>query len=200
MGAVVARVLIAATLACVAAPSALAHGDPGSEYLEGHQVYLPFDLKASFAKEQQLVALVAEANRAGFSIRVVLVWSRYDLGSRNVFWKRPQQYARYLEEDLRGVYKERLLVLMPGGFGFSRLGRSTSDERTSLSKIPIGPGPTGLVDASLRAVRTLAGESGVKLSGTAAAHPSSRNRDRAIIAIAAVALLSLLSLALRRRR
>ena len=73
MRSVVLLVLLAATLACVAAPSARAHGDPASEYLVGHEIYVPFDLKAPSAKEQQLVALVDEANRAGFAVRVALV-------------------------------------------------------------------------------------------------------------------------------
>jgi hypothetical protein len=181
---VVACALVAVTLAGVAAPVARAHGDPGSEYLTGHEVYVPFDLKAPSAREQQLVELVNEANRDGFSLRVALVWNRFDLGSRTVFWRKPQAYARYLEEDLRDAYKDRLLVVMPSGFGFTRLGHSTASERAALSKLSVEPGPASFVDSSLAAVRTLADASGVKLSGTPAAKPSSRSRDRVIIVIA----------------
>ena len=191
--------LVAATLACVAVPRALAHGDPGSEYLTSHELYVPFDLEAPPAKERQLTALVDEANRAGFRLRVALVWSRYDLGSRNVFWRKPQAYARYLEEDMRDAYKSRLLVVMPSGFGFGRLGHSTTAERETLSTIPVRPGPTGFIDSSLSAVRALAGGAGVKLSGTESAKPSSHNRDRAIIVIAAAAVAMLLRVGLRRR-
>ncbi len=195
----VALVLLATTLAWVA-PPAFAHGDPGSEYLSGHQLYVPFDLKAPAAKAQQLVAVVNEANRAGFSLRVALVWSRYDLGSRDVFWRKPQLYARYLEEDLRDAYAGRVLVVMPGGFGFSRLGHSTVSERAALSTISVEPSPTGFVDSSLAAVRTLADASGVKLSRTPTPEPSSRGHDRLIILIAALAVVVLLRVGLRRRR
>jgi len=137
-------------------PSARAHGDPASEYLVGHQVYFPFDLKAPSAEQRQLVALVDEANRAGFAVRVALVWSSYDLGARNALWRKPQLYARYLEADMRDAYKNRLLVVMPNGFGFSRLGHSTASEHDVLAKIPVEPGPTGFVNSSVAAVRALA--------------------------------------------
>ena len=197
---VVTLVLLAATLACVAAPSARAHGDPASEYLVGHQVYVPFDLKAPSAKERQLVALVDEANRAGFAVRVALVWSSYDLGARNTLWRKPQLYARYLEADMRDAYKNRLLVVMPNGFGFSRLGHSTASEHDLLAKIPVEPGPAGFVSSSVAAVRALAAASAVRLSGATAAKPSSRSRDRVLIVIAALVLAVLLRFALRRRR
>lgn len=197
---VVALVLLAATLSCVAAPSARAHGDPASEYLVGHQVYIPFDLKAPSAKQRQLVALVDEANRAGFAVRVALVWSSYDLGARYALWRKPQMYARYLEADMRDAYKSRLLVVMPNGFGFGRLGHSTASEHAVLAKIPVAPGPAGFVNSSVAAVHALAAASDVRLSGATAAKPSSRGRDRVLIVVAALVLAVLLRLALRRRR
>lgn len=197
---VVAPAIFAATLALVAAPSAGAHGDPAGEYLAGHELYVPFDLKAPAAKERQLVALVDEANRAGFTLRVALVWSSYDLGARNALWQKPQLYARYLTADLRGAYTNRLLVVMPSGFGFSRLGRSSASERAALSTIPLGSGPTAFVDASVAAVQALAAASGVELPGATAGKPSTRSRDRVIIVIVAIALVALLRLGLRRRR
>jgi hypothetical protein len=108
-------------------------------------------------------------------------------------------YARYLEADLRDAYRNRLLVVMPNGFGFSRLGRSAASEHVVLSKIPVEPGPTGFVDSSMAAVRALAAASDVRLSGATAAKPSSRNRDRVMIVVAALALAVLLRLVLRRR-
>lgn len=197
---VASLVLLATTLACVAAPSARAHGDPASEYLVGHQVYVPFDLKAASAKERQLVALVDEANRAGFAVRVALIWSSYDLGARDALWRKPQAYARYLEADMRDAYENRLLVVMPNGFGLSRLGHSTASEQDVLSTISVEPGPTGFVNSSAAAVRAIAAASDLKLSSATAAKPSSRNRDRVLIVIAALALVVLLRLALRRRR
>ena len=92
------------------------------------------------AKQRQLVALVDEANRAGFTLRVALVWSSYDLGSITSLWQKPQLYARFLGEELKYVYKDRLLVVMPNGFGFNRPGKPARSEYAVLSKIPVKPG------------------------------------------------------------
>jgi hypothetical protein len=201
MRAVAALALVAAALTFAMAPSARADGDPASDYLITQKVFFPYDLKVPPAKQQQLVALVDEANRAGFTLRVALISSSYDLGSITSLWQKPQTYARFLGAELKYVYKNRLLVVMPNGFGFNRPGRSAASEYAVLAKIPVKPGPTGLVDSSLAAVQALAKASGVTLSGTTSARPSSRNHDRLIIVIAALAALAVavvLRLVLRR--
>ena len=201
MRAVAALALVAAALTFAMAPSARADGDPASDYLITQKVFFPYDLKVPPAKQQQLVALVDEANRAGFTLRVALISSSYDLGSITGLWQKPQTYARFLGAELTYVYKNRLLVVMPNGFGFNRPGRSAAPEYAVLAKIPVKPGPTGLVDSSLAAVQALAKASGVTLSGTTSARPSSRNHDRLIIVIAALAALAVavvLRLVLRR--
>ena len=157
---------MAAALTFAMAPSARADGDPASDYLITQKVFFPYDLKVPPAKQQQLVALVDEANRAGFTLRVALISSSYDLGSITSLWQKPQTYARFLGAELKYVYKNRLLVVMPNGFGFNRPGRSAAPEYAVLAKIPVKPGPTGLVDSSLAAVQALAKASGVTLSGT----------------------------------
>ena len=199
MRAVAALALVAAALTF--AMSARADGDPASDYLITQKVFFPYDLKVPPAKQQQLVALVDEANRAGFTLRVALISSSYDLGSITSLWQKPQTYARFLGAELKYVYKNRLLVVMPNGFGFNRPGRSAAPEYAVLAKIQVKPGPTGLVDSSLAAVQALAKASGVTLSGTTSARPSSRNHDRLIIVIAALAALAVavvLRLVLRR--
>jgi hypothetical protein len=203
MRAPAALVLVAVALTCAAVPTARADGDPASDYLLTQKVFFPFDLKVPAAKQRQVVALVDEANRAGFPIRVAIVGTSYDLGSITSLWQKPQLYARFLGEELRYVYKNRLLVVMPNGFGFNRPGQSTAGEYSVLSKVPIGAGQEGLVDASIAAVRALAKASKVKLSTPAAVEPSSRNRDRLVIVLAATAALAvavMLRLVLRRRR
>jgi len=201
MRAAAALALVAAALTFAMAPSARADGDPASDYLITQKVFFPYDLKVPPAKQQQLVALVDEANRAGFTLRVALISSSYDLGSITSLWQKPQTYARFLGAELKYVYKNRLLVVMPNGFGFNRPGRPAAPEYAVLAKIPVRPGPTGLVDSSLAAVQALAKASGVTLSGTTSARPSSRNHDRLIIVIAALAALAVavvLRLVLRR--
>jgi MYXO-CTERM domain-containing protein len=204
MRAVVVLVLLGAALACMVTPSARADGDPASDYLITQKVFFPYDLKVARAKQLELASTVDEANRAGFPIRVALVWSGYDLGSITGLWQKPQLYARFLGAELKYVYKNRLLIVMPNGFGFNRPGHSSASEYAVLTKIPIKPGQTGFVDSSLAAVRALAKASGVTLSTTAIAPPSSSSsHDRIVIVLGATAALAvavLLRLALRRRR
>ena len=196
-------VLLAAAIACTSAPSAWAHEDPASDYLIAHKIFWPAGLTAAPAKQQQLVALVDEANRAGFTLRVALIASTYDLGAVTSLWLKPRTYARFLAAELTYDYKGRLLIVMPNGFGFSRPARPAVAEYAVLSKIPVTAGPNGLVDSAAAAVKALAGASGVTLTGTTSTKPSSRNADRLVIVLAALAALALavvLRFALRRRR
>jgi hypothetical protein len=188
--------VLVALAALLAAPAARADGDPASDYLIGQKVFFPYDVKIAPAAQQQLVALVDEANRAGYKIRVAMIWSSYDLGSITGLWRKPQTYARFLGEELRFIYRDRLLVVMPNGFGFNRPHHPIAKETVLLSKIKIAPGTTGFVDATRTAVEQLAAASGVKLKGTVAAKSNSQNRDRLIIVLGAIAGL-LLAIALR---
>jgi hypothetical protein len=194
----------AAALAAFAlAASARADGDPASDYLLTQQVFFPFDQKLPQEKKQQLLGLVAAANRGGYKIRVALIASTYDLGSVTALWGKPRRYARFLGEELQFVYKQRLLIVMPSGFGFSHGRQPTRAAYAVLDKLPPPRGPTGLADAATEAVRRLAAASGVKLTAPAPAPAPSRTRDRLIIVAAAVAALLLALEArrlLRRRR
>jgi hypothetical protein len=188
--------------ALLAAPAARADGDPASDYLIGQKVFFPYDLKVAPTAQQQITALVDEANRAGYRIRVAMIWSSYDLGSVTSLWRRPKTYARFLGAELRYVDRDRLLIVMPNGFGFNRSGNPATKEYATLSKIAVQPGPAGFVDATRTAVQRLAAASGVKLTGAVVVKGSSQNRDRLIIVLGAIAVLLAaiaLRLVLRRR-
>jgi hypothetical protein len=188
--------------ALLAAPAARADGDPASDYLIGQKVFFPYDLKVAPTGQQQITALVDEANRAGYRIRVAMIWSSYDLGSVTSLWRRPKTYARFLGAELRYVYRDRLLIVMPNGFGFNRSGHPATKEYATLAKIAVQPGPAGFVDATRTAVQRLAAASGVKLTGAVVVKGSSQNRDRLIIVLGAIAVLLAaiaLRLVLRRR-
>jgi hypothetical protein len=194
--------LVAVLAALFAVPAARADGDPASDYLIGQKVFFPYDLKVPTAEQQQIAALVEEANRAGYKIRVAMIWSSYDLGSITGLWRRPQTYARFLGAELKYIYRDRLLIVMPNGFGFNRPGHPATKEYATLSRISIQPGPTGFVNATQAAVQRLAAASGVKLTGTVVVKGNSQNRDRLVIVIGAIAALLVaigLRLALRRR-
>jgi hypothetical protein len=192
-------VLLAAVVtACVAAPLAAADGDPASDYLYTQQVFIPFDVKVPVAAQGDLHRTVAGANRAGFHIRVAIIGSAYDLGAVPSLWKKPQTYARFLGQELVFLYKQRLLIVMPNGFGFFWHGHDVSQEYATLAKIPIGD---DLVAAAHTAVVKLAASSGVKVE-PAQPPKSTAGRDRLIIILGTIAIVAagLLVRALLRRR
>ena len=198
------RLALLATLvaACAAAPLASADGDPASDYLYTQQVFIPFDIKAPAAAQDDLHRTIAGVNRAGFGIRVAIIGSGYDLGAVPSLWRKPKTYARFLGQELLFVYERRLLIVMPNGFGFFWSGHDVSREYGTLAKIRIGPGGTGLVAAAREAVVELAAASGVD---AAPAQPpkSTASRDRLIIILGSIAIVAagvLIRRLLRRRR
>jgi hypothetical protein len=197
------RLLVVVLVAlALCAGAARADGDPASDYLYTQKLFLPFDVKAAKAKQQDLAATIEGANKAGFKIRVAVIGSAYDLGAVPSLWKKPQTYARFLGAELAFVYKQRLLIVMPNGFGFHWRGHKTAHEQQVLGGVTVAGGADGLVDAANDAVRALAKDAGVHVQETAP-KKSTATRDRIVIVVAAVLLIALALLArelLRRRR
>lgn len=197
--------LVAAVIAaCVVAGTAHADGDPASDYLLASQTFIPFDLKLSQAKQQELTSLVRDANKSGYTIRVALIGSAYDLGAVTSLWRKPQQYARFLGAELAFVYKHRLLVVMPQGFGFNWTHHPSTKEYSILAKLKVRPGAVGLLDSSIQAVQQLAAANGVKVARTSSGKSggTDNSNKRLIIILAAVAgviVLVGLRLVLRRK-
>ncbi len=205
--------LVAALTGGGLASMARADGDPASDYLLSRQVFLTSQPSSASSSQRQLVASVAAANRAGFGIRVAVISSAYDLGSITALWRRPLVYARFLGEELSLVYKQRLLVVMPNGFGFFWDGHSAGSADRLLARLPIEPGGAGLARAAQTAVGGLAAAEGVRLAApagdrggrhTAARHAAVRHgSDDRIVLVAVLAALGLaaaLLLTLRRGR
>jgi len=196
--------LVLAIAACALAGTARADGDPASDYLLGTQVFFSIDVKLPAAKQQELVSIVRDANKSGYAIRVALIASPYDLGAVTSLWRKPRQYAKFLGAELQFVYKRRLLVVMPNGFGFNWPKHPTTPAYAVLAKSPIRPGPTGLLAAARTAVQRLTAAAGIKVAApTNVTTPAQRNsHDRLIIIVAVLAALLLAAatrLALRRR-
>jgi hypothetical protein len=193
----------AALVAGLAAGAARADGDPASDYLYAEQAFIPFDAKIPAADAAKLTGIVRSANEQGFKIRVAVIWSDYDLGSVTSLWKQPRRYARFLGAELEFLYKQRLLVVMPNGFGFNWPGHDPAREYALLAKIPLSSSGAGLAQAATTAVQKLAAADGVKASPAGAVSPSSRNaHDRTVIIVAVLVALLLgaaLRLAIRRR-
>ena len=183
---------VAALAACTLAASARADGDPASDYLLVQKVFLPFDAKFPAKQQAEFTALVQGANRSGFTIRVALIASSYDLGSITSLWQQPKTYARFLGEELSYVYKGRLLIVMPNGFGFNWLKHPSVAQYAVLATIPVKPGPTGLIAAATTAVQRLAKAAGVTITTpTHVVTPAQRNsHDRIVIIAATLAALA----------
>ena len=167
MGAAGVAVAVLGCLAVSAGP-ARADGDPASDVLALQRLFVPVELSPS-PQTQELQALLAEADRVGFPIRVALIDAASDLGSVTWLWGRPFRYAQYLWTELSELYGGQVLVVMPGGFG--------------IYGPPHGPGAVGagelhvkalspaagpkLVTAALSAVRLLASAAGQQLPAVA---------------------------------
>ncbi|MDX6401406.1 MAG: hypothetical protein QOF27_2012 [Gaiellaceae bacterium] len=197
--------LVLLIAACALAGTARADGDPASDYLLGTQVFFSIDVKLPAAKQHELVSIVRDANKSGYAVRVALIASPYDLGAVTSLWRKPRQYAKFLGAELQFIYKHRLLVVMPNGFGFNWTKHPSTKEDTLLSAVPVGKGAVGMLDSAVTAVQRLASASGVKVVRTpAAATPDKHGflHSRALIVLAVIAGLAvavLLRLALRRK-
>jgi MYXO-CTERM domain-containing protein len=201
----VRRALLLAALALlVAAPLARADGDPASDYLLGQASFVPPDDGVPAAYATQLSSVLTAAKTRGYTIRVALIGTRYDMGSVAVLYKQPKPYARFLGKELYFVYKGRLLVVMPNGLAVSNGGVAVPADQAVVDKLP-APGPNGaaLAAAATTAVTKLAAKAGAVFPVPPLGHVSttSTNRDRLKIGIAgAVLLLAIAAFTLLRRR
>jgi cytochrome oxidase Cu insertion factor (SCO1/SenC/PrrC family) len=165
-----------AVLACCAlgalSPAARADGDPGSDVLVYQNLFVAADSDVSIAQQVELGALLTAASRDGFTIRVAVVATPADLGAITQLWRKPTSYASFLGVELSLAYSQRLLVVMPDGFGFSWQGHSAGPAYRVLGKIAVRPGGAGLAASAETAVRALAAASGVRLTPAAAGQPA----------------------------
>jgi hypothetical protein len=198
-----ALIILVASLAVV--PVARADGDPASDYLLGTPAFVPPDAQFSSSEKKELTDLLAGARTGaalpgglagGYTIRVAVIASRYDLGSVSVLAKQPKLYAHFLSQELRFVYKGRLLVVMANGYGVARNGKPNPAEQKVVDRLP-PPGATHgseLAAATVKAVRALATNAGVRIAAPVVAPQSSSSstttRDRIVIAAAALVVLA----------
>ena len=199
---VAGSVLLAA--ACLAASPAVARadGDPASDFLLSQNTFLPYDANISQAQAARLNELVAEAKQRGYPIRVAIIGKPFDLGAVPSLWLKPETYARFLGQELFFLYKGRLLVVMPNGYGVSRGGKSLASSQTVVDRLP-RPGESGpaLVDAATRAVQRLAAQSGVQVDvPTADAGSNHTTRDRIVLGAIALGVVALIGAGYALRR
>jgi hypothetical protein len=194
--------LLAAMLAAAvcAVPAARADGDPASDYLLSQSTFVPFDANVPKAQAEQLNAIVADAKEKGFTIRVALISREFDLGAVPSLWRKPKTYARFLGQELFFVYKGRLLVVMPNGYGVSRAGKALPRAQRVADELPKPGAGAALASAATRAVQRLAAQSGVRVEIPAAKAGDSSNSDRIVIAGIAGGLVLLVLVGLGTRR
>jgi hypothetical protein len=179
---------------------ARANGDPASDYLLAQNVFLPFTTKIDNNEVQRLNALLRESQTADFPIRVALILSPSDLGTAFSLFGKPQKYAAFLGLELSFVYRNRLLVVMPNGYGYTVKGDPDPKASAVLKKLPPpGRNATKEVQAAIVAVQRLAAAEGHRL--VVPKGGSSASRDRLTIAAAVTAGIALIAaFVLYRRR
>ena len=192
--------------ACVGASGARADGDPASDYLLTEQAFVSPNARVSTGNTRRLADSLTILGRAGYRIRVAVIQSRFDLGAVTVLDGKPRLYARFLSQELRFVYKGRLLVVMPNGYGFAEDGRSVPDEQSVVDSVQPAWSLDGakLVAASIAAEGALAAAHGIDVTQLPG-WPRRRRRpvwDRRIAFTAPVVVLLILfvPLASRSRR
>jgi hypothetical protein len=168
------RALLGALLAVFAvcavgvlAPAARADGDPGSDVLVYQNLFVAADANISVPQQVELGNLLSSADKAGFPIRVAVISQPDDLGAITALWRKPTAYANFLGTELSLAYAQRLLIVMPNGFGFHWQGHSASAAYQVLNGLQIGSGGSGLAAAAETAVPALARASGVRLAAPA---------------------------------
>ena len=164
----IALALLAVCALGVFSPAARADGDPGSDVLVYQNLFVAGDSNISIPQQVELGDLLTSASRSGFTIRVAVIATPTDMGAITQLWEKPTSYASFLGIELSLAYSQRLLVVMPDGFGFNWQGHSTAAAYQVLGKIAIKPGGPGLATSAAAAVRALASASGVRIAPPAA--------------------------------
>jgi hypothetical protein len=197
------RLLLAAVvLTCLCVPPAVrADADPASDFLLSRSVFLPYNATIDADVVERLETVVRDAGDRGFRIKVALIAQPYDLGGVFQLYRKPQRYAEFLGQELTFVYRGRLLVAMPNGFGYADGGApSPRLARTLAGLQPPGRDPTKLAEAATIAVRRLAAAAGHLLPPPKESGDGSKTRDRIVIAAAvAIGLVLLATVAIVRR-
>jgi hypothetical protein len=200
--AVALALVVAAAAGTTRPPAALADGDPASDVLVYQPVFFPYQA-APAGLRAELNGLVRSANQQGYRIRVAVIQSRRDLGSVPTLFGRPSVYAKFLGSELSYVWRQRVLVVMPSGYGLAqgahlvkRRGverieenaRTGSDVAVLRGLPPPGGGTSAdVVKAAARAVRALGARHDITL---VSARPETSsgggsNRDTALAAAVA---------------
>jgi hypothetical protein len=165
---VLRRAALGVILTLVLAPQALADGDPASDILAPAETRVYMTLAAPDSSlEKKLAGTTQQVTDAGLPIKVAVIGNKTDLGAVPQLWGKPQTYARFLGSELRFIYKDNLLVVMPQGFGINGpYGQSKALAALSGIDPRKDPTPQGLTDSADKAVRALAAADGLTVASS----------------------------------
>lgn len=194
-------VLAVALLAAGLMPAgAIANGDPASDVLLGQSVFYPYSPPVSGAITMRLDAETAAAAQAHLPIKVALIAAPVDLGVIPDLFGKPQQYAKFLDQEISFQGPQPLLVVMAAGYGVQGLGSAANSVAASLSK-PAGGQPNDLARAAITAVPKVAAAAGHPISADSGGGGSRSNATTIIVvALAVGAVATTAALILVRRR
>jgi hypothetical protein len=198
------RALAAGALALtlLSAPPAQADGDPASDVLLGENVFYPYVPAVSNALQSQLNAEAAAAARAHFPIKIALIASPQDLGVVPALFEKPQQYAKFLEQEISFLgHGPQLLVVMPDGYGVQGFSPAATAAVASLAK-PAGRPGNDLASAAITAVRVLAAadKHPIKPIGTSSAAAPGGHSATLMVVVMALASVGVAAAVLLLRR
>ena len=187
--------LLAASAAGVV-PPARADGDPASDVLLTQSVFVPYGAPVSPAVVSQLETVVARAKAAGYPIKVAIVRVPYDLGAVTSLYGKPQVYAKFLGRELMFLYRGRLLVVMPQGYGYYDGRRRHGSELRVLRSLGVGKGPDQIVESAVGAVAGLARAGGHPVAVPALAPQRSQGHNRIFLVIGGLIAAAILAFAI----
>jgi len=141
------------------AANAPADGDPASDVLLGESVFYPYSPAVPGSLQRTLKGVAASAKSAGFPIKVALIASPVDLGVVPDLFEKPQQYAKFLDQEISYNVKQPLLVVMTAGVGGAGL---SSQAMSALAAVrpPAASKPSDLAQTAIQAVPKLAAATG----------------------------------------
>jgi hypothetical protein len=158
------------TVAALVAPgAAYADGDPASDVLVMQDAYYPYAPPTDARLRTALDGVLKRARASGFAVKVALIQAPADLGAYPTLFNKPNEYAALLARELPAnrhgakLEGQRILVVMPGGFGGRDLGDRV-DEALAPIAIKASAESNGLAVAAIGAVARLATVNGHRIA------------------------------------
>jgi hypothetical protein len=148
-------VVLALLGAALGAAAVRADGDPASDVLPIDPVYYPLSAPSADARNE-LKSAVDGVYARGDRVKVAVIATADDLGAIPSLMNKPDDYAKFLGQELSGFYVGPLLIAMPHGWGIYDGGRSVAAEQDVLGKQTVdGSSVDDLVRSTAAAIRAL---------------------------------------------